>query len=187
MVSQIVFSICYPERLSHFELTICLCLVFLTSTHTCAHVCTCIQQVHVYKTSPRTHRTQRTLTMSYWSVFPLSERKASINPVIKKTTLIKPILPHLQSSFSLSAVRSSEQRSYSLLATPPSLALLFLSLLLFFPSLRRCPWLCFVPVSLCQVTSLILRAIRVQASNVYEAGMSHIHTVKHTQTIALIP
>ncbi len=119
--------------------------------------------------------------------FPLQSRKATINPVKKEIRIDKTYpAPSSQSSFSLSAVRSGEQKSCSPLATPPSLALLFLSLLFFYPSLRRCPWLCFVPVSLCQVTSLILQAIRVRAGNVYQAGTLHAHTVKHTQ-IALIP
>lgn len=144
-------------------------------------MCTSIQQVHVHRTGTHTYTHTQHNALFRCLIDSFSPRKkAQINPTVQKTTLNKTYpTPSSQASFSLSAVRGGEQKSYSPLATPPSLALLFLSLLFFFSSLRRCPWLCFVPVSLCQVTSLILQAIRVRAGNVYEAGTLSAHADAH--------
>ena len=141
--------------------------------------------MHVHKTGTRTHTYTTQCFIALLIRLPLQTKKATINPMVKKRTLDKTYpTPSPQASFSLSAVRGGEQESYSPLATPPSLTLLFLSLVFLFPSLRRCPWLCFVPVSLCQVTSLILQAIRVRAGNVYEAGTlrAQTHTHRHTHS-----
>lgn len=65
---------------------------------------------------------------------------------------------------------------------------LFLSVIFSYPSVRRCARLCFVPVSLCQVTSLILQAISAEAGSVCEAGTLHTHTHAQKDTqIAMIP
>lgn len=146
---------------------------------------TCIQQVRVHKTGKHTHTSKTHSFDDLLIRFLLSGRKkAPINPEVKQITLDKtyPAPSSQASSLCERWMRRQKQKSYFPLATPPCLALLFLSLLFFYPSLRRCPWLCFVAVSLCQVTSLILQAIRVRADSVYEAGTLHTHSHTHTRT-----
>lgn len=146
-------------------------------THTHLYSCPYNEQVCAH---PHTNHT----THSYddFLIHFLSDRlkkKKTIHPFVRKIAFDTTYpAPSSQSSLSLSAAANG--KAFPPLASPLSLTLLFLSVLFFYPSLRRCPWLCSVPVSLCQVTSLILQAIRVRTGDVYEAGTKHTQAHTHT-------